>query len=283
MSQKTPRVWFITGCSTGFGRVLADQALAQGDQVVATARKVDQIKDLEQKYPQTAKTFTLDVTNKSSVETAVQETLKVFGRIDVLVNNAGYGLNGAIEEVSDQEIRAQFETNVFGLLNVTKTWLPFFREQRSGHILNISSLAGRIGMPLLGIYNGSKFALEGISESLAKELNPFGIKVTIVEPGGFDTDFSGRSLAQAQPLPPYQPLRDEVQKFRSNFLMGDAPTGVKVILKTVEMAEPPLRLVLGPKSLPRVIQKLTDELEAYKKIEELWQESAENGKTRSQL
>jgi NADP-dependent 3-hydroxy acid dehydrogenase YdfG len=278
MTQRTSRVWLITGCSTGFGRVIAEQGLAQGDQVIATARKIEQIKDLEQKYPQTAKALTLDVTHKAGVENAVQESLKAFGRIDVLVNNAGYGLTGSIEEVSDKEIRDQFETNVFGLLNVTRAVLPILRKQRSGHILNISSLAGRLGIPTMGIYNGSKFALEGISESLASELKPFGIKVTIVEPGGFATDFSSRSIAIAQIMPEYQLLHDEMEKYRTNFILGDMPTGVKVILKTVEMAEPPLRLVLGPNSLPRLIQKLTSDLEAYQQVEKLWQESAANGK-----
>jgi NADP-dependent 3-hydroxy acid dehydrogenase YdfG len=278
MTQRTSRVWLITGCSTGFGRVIAEQALAQGDQVIATARKIEQIKDLEQKYPQTAKALTLDVTHKAGIENAVQESLKAFGRIDVLVNNAGYGLTGSIEEVSDKEIRDQFETNVFGLLNVTRAVLPILRKQRSGHILNISSLAGRLGIPTMGIYNGSKFALEGISESLASELKPFGIKVTIIEPGGFATDFSSRSIAKAQIMPEYQLLHDEMEKYRTNFILGDTPTGVKVILKTVEMAEPPLRLVLGPNSLPRLIQKLTSDLEAYQQVEKLWQESATNGK-----
>jgi short-subunit dehydrogenase len=222
--------------------------------------------------------LTLDVTHKAGVENAVQESLKAFGRIDVLVNNAGYGLTGSIEEVSDKEIRDQFETNVFGLLNVTRAVLPILRKQRSGHILNISSLAGRLGIPTMGIYNGSKFALEGISESLASELKPFGIKVTIVEPGGFATDFSSRSIAIAQIMPEYQLLHDEMEKYRTNFILGDMPTGVKVILKTVEMAEPPLRLVLGPNSLPRLIQKLTSDLEAYQQVEKLWQESAANGK-----
>ena len=278
MTQRTSRVWLITGCSTGFGRVIAEQALAQGDQVIATARKIEQIKDLEQKYPQTAKALTLDVTHKAGIENAVQESLKAFGRIDVLVNNAGYGLTGSIEEVSDKEIRDQFETNVFGLLNVTRAVLPILRKQRSGHILNISSLAGRLGIPTMGIYNGSKFALEGISESLASELKPFGIKVTIIEPGGFATDFSSRSIAKAQIMPEYQLLHDEMEKYRTNFILGDTPTGVKVILKTVEMTEPPLRLVLGPNSLPRLIQKLTSDLEAYQQVEKLWQESATNGK-----
>ena len=278
MTQRNPRVWLITGCSTGFGRVIAEQALAQGDKVIATARKADQIKDLEQLYPQTAKALTLDVTHKSEIENAVQEGLKAFGRIDVLVNNAGYGLTGSIEEISDKEIRDQFETNVFGLLNVTRAVLPILRKQRSGHILNISSLAGRLGIPTMGIYNGSKFALEGISESLASELKPFGIKVTIVEPGGFATDFSSRSISIAQIMPEYQFLHDEMDKYRRNFILGDTLTGVKVILKAVEMAEPPLRLVLGPNSLPRLIQKLTSDLEAYQQVEELWQESAANGK-----
>jgi NAD(P)-dependent dehydrogenase (short-subunit alcohol dehydrogenase family) len=278
MAPKTPRNWFITGCSTGFGRHLAEAALKQGDRVIATARKVEQIQDLEQKYPETAKSLMLDVTDTTTIQNALKEGLKVFGKIDVLVNNAGYGLSGAVEEVSDQQIRDQFETNVFGFLNVTRAFLPFFRQQGSGHILNISSLAGRIGIPTMGIYNGSKFALEGISESLAQELKPFGIKVTIVEPGGFATDFSSRSLAVASPMPEYQSLREEMDKYRANFVLGDVPTGVQTILKIVDMTEPPLRLVLGPNSLPRLLQKLSSDLEAYKLGEALWQTSTPNGK-----
>jgi NAD(P)-dependent dehydrogenase (short-subunit alcohol dehydrogenase family) len=197
------RVWLITGSSTGFGRALAEAVLVQGDRVIVSARNPDKIQDLEQQYPQAAKAVRLDVTDPSTIQTAVQIGLETFGRIDVLVNNAGYGLMGAIEEVSDEQIRDQFETNFFGLLNVTRAVLPTLKQQHAGHILNISSIAGRLTSPMLGLYHASKFAVEGLSETLAQEMEPFGIHVTIIEPSGFGTDFASRSLAKAAPKPDY--------------------------------------------------------------------------------
>ncbi len=188
-----PHVWFITGCSTGFGRELAKAVLARGERVVVTARDVEQVQDFEQSGPELARAFPLDVTDLAEVSEAVDHTLDAFGRIDVLVNNAGYGSMGAVEEVHEEEIRRQFEVNVIGVLNVTRAVLPHMREMRSGHVVNISSVGGFVGVPGFGIYNGTKFAVEGISEALAQEVEPLGIRVTIVEPGAFRTDWAGRA------------------------------------------------------------------------------------------
>ncbi|HEY9623948.1 MAG TPA: oxidoreductase [Crinalium sp.] len=276
-NQKTSRVWLITGSSTGFGRALAKAALAQGDRVIATARKVSQIQDLEQKYPQTAKTVRLDVTDQASIQMAVQKGLEAFGRIDVLVNNAGYPLLGAIEEVSDQQIRDQFETNFFGLLHVTRAVIPILKQQGTGHILNLSSLGGRLTVPAMGLYHASKFAVEGLSESLAYELKPFGIKVTIVEPGGFNTDFADRSLVEAYRLPEYNFLREQMFQHTSEYVRGDAAIGAQAMLKVVELSDPPLHLVIGPDAMPTLIQKLTSDIEEYKRFEDIWQASTANG------
>ncbi|BAY50226.1 short-chain dehydrogenase/reductase SDR (plasmid) [Scytonema sp. HK-05] len=275
-SQESSRVWLITGSSTGFGRALASSALAQGDRVIVTARNVSQIQDLEHKYPQTASSVRLDVTDQASIHAAVQNGLAAFGRIDVLVNNAGYGLMGAVEEVSDQQIRDQFETNFFGLLNVTRAIIPTFKKQGSGHILNLSSAGGRITLPTMGLYHASKFAVEGLSETLAQELKPFGIKVTIIEPGGFDTDFANRSLITAEQMPEYDPLREQIVKFSLEHPRGHVPTGVEAILKVVELPDPPVHLAIGPNALPMLIQKLSSDIEEYQRFEDIWQDSTAN-------
>lgn len=274
--QTSSRVWLITGSSTGFGRALAEAALAQGDRVIVTARNPDKIQDLEQQYPHTAKVACLDVTNPETIQTAVQSGLETFGRIDVLVNNAGYGLLGAIEEVSDRQIRDQFETNFFGLLNVTRAVIPTFKKQNSGHILNISSLGGRMTSPMLGLYHASKFAVEGLSETLAQELEPFGIHVTIIEPGGFGTDFSSRSLVTAAPKPEYASIREQFIQLVTEHPRGHVPTGVQSILKVVQLSKPPLRLAIGPDVLPRLVQKLSLDIEEYQRFEDIWQASTAN-------
>lgn len=275
-SQESSRVWLITGTSTGFGRALAQAALAQGDRVIATARNLGKIQDLEDNYPQTAKAIRLDVTDRATIQTAVQTGLAAFGRIDVLVNNAGYGLMGAVEEVSDQQIRDQFETNFFGLLNVIRAVIPTFKKQGSGHILNLSSAGGRITLPTLGLYHASKFAVEGLSETLAQELKPFGVKVTIIEPGGFDTDFANRSLITAEQMPEYDPMREQIVKFSLEHPRGHVPTGVQAMLKVVELPDPPVHLAIGPNALPMLIQKLSSDIEEYQRFEDIWQGSTAN-------
>lgn len=198
------RVWFITGTSTGFGRALAEAALERGDRVVATARDPEQVRDLEQDYPERARAVRLDVTDLDEVRDSVEAAIEAFGQIDVVVNNAGYGYLGGVEEVEEEEMRRQVEINLFGVLNVIRAALPHMRERRSGHFINISSVGGFVGVPGFGIYNATKFGVEGISEALAIETEPLGIHVTIIEPGAFRTDWAGRSLASAPEIDDYK-------------------------------------------------------------------------------
>jgi NADP-dependent 3-hydroxy acid dehydrogenase YdfG len=259
-SHSSSRVWFITGCSTGFGRLLAEEVLKSGGKVAATARKVEQIADLEQKNPETAKSLPLDVNDQKQVDTAVAAAIERFGHIDVLVNNAGYGVAGAIEEVSEAEFRPMFETNVFGLLRVTRAVLPHLRERRSGHILNLSSIGGLVATQGIGYYNSTKFAVEGISEALAAELAPLGIRVTIIEPGPFRTDFLGRSgqLASAR-IADYDSTAANMRKYfaeQDGKQPGDPVRAVQAMIKVVEAPNPPLRLLLGVGALQRLRAKL---------------------------
>lgn len=272
MTENHPvRVWFITGCSTGFGRLLAEAVLQSGGKVIATARKQEQIADLEQKYPHTAKTFALDVTNPAQVDSVVPAAIQHFGHIDVLVNNAGYGIAGAIEEVSEQESRPLFETNVFGLLRVTRAVLPHLRQRRSGHILNLSSIAGLVSTEGMGYYNATKFAVEGLSEALAAELAPLGIRVTIIEPGPFRTDFLGRSgKLAALRIPDYD---NTAGKSRTYYVeqvgkqKGDPVRAVHAMMQVVESPNPPLRLLLGVSAL----QRLRAKLDAWQKEIAAWE------------
>jgi NAD(P)-dependent dehydrogenase (short-subunit alcohol dehydrogenase family) len=197
------KVWFITGTSKGFGRVWAEAALARGDQVAATARNVKVLAPLIERYGKQVAAITLDVTNKAEVEAAIAAAHARFGRLDVVINNAGYGLFGAIEEVSEKEARDQIETNLFGALWVTQAALPIMRSQGSGHIIQVSSIGGVNAFPTIGLYHASKWGLEGFSQALAREVAPFGIKVTIVEPGGYATDWGGPSAIRAEPALPF--------------------------------------------------------------------------------
>ena len=277
MSEKgLSRVWLITGCSSGFGFDLAEAVLKRGDKVVVTARKVEQIDDLVKRFPETATGVHLDVTNPRSIDKAIATGINLFGTIDVVVNNAGYGLRGAVEEVTDKIAHQQFETNFFGVLNVQRAILPIFRTKRSGHILNISSVGGRLTVPYLGMYHASKFALEGMSETLAYEVKKFGIKVTIVEPGGYETEFWGRSVITADFMKEYDFLRHEMASYISKSIRGDVVTGAKAIMKVVDMDEPPLRIVIGPNALTRVLRKLSSDIEEYRRYEDLWLESTGN-------
>ena len=204
VDDMTSKTWFITGASRGFGREWTIAALERGDRVAATARDTSTLDDLAQKYGDALLVLHLDVTDREADVAAVQQAHEHFGRLDVVVNNAGYGQFGLIEEISEEEARAQFETNVFGALWVTQAALPILREQGSGHLLQVSSIGGISAFPNIGIYNASKWALEGFSQALAAEVADFGIKVTLIEPGGFDTDWGGASAKHATPLPAYQ-------------------------------------------------------------------------------
>ncbi len=242
----SPKVWFITGASRGFGRQWAIAALERGDQVVATARKLDPLKDLADKYQAQLLPLELDVTNKEAVTAAVDQGFEHFGRLDVVINNAGYGLFGMVEEVSEAQARAQLETNFFGALWVTQAALPHLRAQKSGHIIQVSSIGGITAFPIVGLYHASKWALEGLSQALAQEVSPFGIHVTLIEPGGFATDWSGSSAAHADPLPAYEELRKQVAEQRKKrWTPGDPVATRSAILKVVDAAKPPLRVFFG--------------------------------------
>ncbi len=246
-------VWLITGSSSGLGLALAEAALQRGWHVAATARHPEQLTDLVAKYPEKALALQLDVTDPASIEQAVTRTEARFGRIDVLVNAAGYGYLAAIEEGEDAGIRAQFETNVFGLNNVTQRVLPGMRARRTGHIVNLSSLGGLVAFPATGYYHASKFALEALSESLAQEVAPLGIKVIIVEPGAFRTDWAGRSMIESSTvIDDYTQTagkRRESTRASSGQQPGDPARAAAAIIGAVEAAEPPLRLLLGAGAL----------------------------------
>jgi NAD(P)-dependent dehydrogenase (short-subunit alcohol dehydrogenase family) len=260
-SQRGKR-WFITGASTGFGRLLTEYLASIGAQVVATARNADHLKDLTTQYPGNIFIETLDVTKPATIEHAVADALAEVGHIDVLVNNAGYGVNGAIEEVTDNEFMPMFDTNVFGLIHVTKAFLPHFRERRSGAIINISSIGGLIGSPGWGYYNATKFAVEGLSQALAGEMEPLGVKVMVVEPGPFRTDFLGRSGQEAAAeIPAY---RDTAGKAREYFRSqagkqpGDPQKAVEAIVNAISAPQPPRHLLLGKNAVSRWKQRLAD-------------------------
>jgi NADP-dependent 3-hydroxy acid dehydrogenase YdfG len=273
MAQSPQRVWFITGASTGFGRLLAQEVLKSGGKVVVTARKLDKVADLEAQYPQTAKALALDVTNAGQVDSVVAQAIEKFGRVDVLVNNAGYGVAGAIEEVSEGEFMPMFETNVFGLLRVTRAFLPHLRKQRSGHVLNLSSIGGLVASPGMGYYNATKFAVEGISEALAGELAPLGIRVTIIEPGPFRTDFLGRSgVVATTRIADYDSTAGNMRKYfaeNDGKQRGDPVRAVHAMMQIVESPAPPLRLLLGASALQRSSAKLASwekEIAAWEKV-----------------
>jgi len=246
----TGKVWFITGTSKGFGRVWAEAALARGDRVAATARNVETLQPLVAEYGDHAAAIALDVTDKTAVGAAVAETIARFGRIDVAINNAGYGLFGTIEEVSEAEARAQIETNLFGALWVTQAVLPQMRAQGSGHVIQVSSIGGVNAFPTVGLYHASKWGLEGFSQSLAQEVAGFGIKVTLVEPGGFATDWGGPSAQRATPMAAYDGVRTAMAQFRSANTPGDPDATGPAMLKLVDAAEPPLRVFFGSGGLP---------------------------------
>jgi NADP-dependent 3-hydroxy acid dehydrogenase YdfG len=260
VSAGKARTWFITGASTGFGRLLAEEVLKTGGKVIATARKLDTIADLENEYPKTAKALVLDVNDAGQVDSAVTQAFAQFGQVDVLVNNAGYGVAGAVEEVSETEFMPMFETNVFGLIRVTRAFLPRLREQRSGHILNLSSIGGLVASPGMGYYNATKFAVEGLSEALAAELAPLGVHVTIVEPGPFRTDFLGRSgVIAADSIADYDGTAGNMRRYfaqQAGKQPGDPLRAVHAMMEVIESPTPPLRLLLGRRAFERVQDKL---------------------------
>lgn len=251
MESQNNKVWFITGASRGFGRIWANAALKRGDKVAATARKLESIADLKEKYGANVLTLALDVTKPEEVKTAVEKAYTHFGRLDIVLNNAGYSLVGTIEEASADDVRALYETNIFGTLAVIQAALPLLRKQGGGHILGTSSGLGHVTMPVIGYYCSSKWAFEAIHESLALEVKAFGIKVTIIEPGAYATDFGSQdSLKFSTGLDIYQDFKTTFFGSLKNMERGDPNATPEAIFKIVDSENPPLRFNLGSHNLP---------------------------------
>lgn len=254
-------VWFVTGASRGLGAQIVREALSRGHQVIATARDAASVLKAYPEAPDTLLALTADVTSQEQLNAAVEAGVAAFGRIDVVVNNAGYGLVGAVEEVSDKAARELFDVNVFGVLNTLRAVLPVLRAQRSGHVLNISSVGGFATAPAVGLYGASKFALEGISEALHGELAPLGVRVTIVEPGGFRTDFLNGSSLQVEPvsIADYAagagPVREALST-NDGRQAGDPVKAARAMVDITEVPSPPLRLQLGADAVARIEGKL---------------------------
>jgi NAD(P)-dependent dehydrogenase (short-subunit alcohol dehydrogenase family) len=265
------KVWLITGCSTGFGRELSKAVIANGDKVAVTARKIQDVNDIVEGHEENAISITLDVTKQSDIDAAVNLTIEKFGKIDVLVNNAGIGYFGAIEESEEEEVRRMFDINVFGLGNMTKAVLPIMRNQKSGHIVNISSIGGLRSFPAVGYYNATKYAVDGLSEALAKEVVHLGIKVTIICPSGFRTDWAGRSAENSNiVIEDYATTagknKSDIRGYSGN-QPGDPARAALAIIKAVESENPPLRLLLGEaayKGANMKLEELKNDFETWK-------------------
>src|SRR3954468_12492824 len=261
-------VWLITGSARGLGRAIAEAVLAAGDQLIATARNPQQLSDLVERYGDNVRAVALDVTDERAAIAAVQLAVDVFGRLDVLVNNAGYGNLAAIEDTTMQDFRAQLETNLFGVVNLTKAAIPVMRRQGAGRILQFSSVGGRVGPIGRGAYAAAKWGVEGFSEVLAKEVGPLGIKVTIIEPGGFRTDFAGASTTIREGRPEYDATVGATARFQRDFngkQPGDPAKAAAVIMQVANMENPPLRLLLGSDAVQRVEPNDVAKLEADRK------------------
>jgi len=253
----------ITGASRGLGRIWAEAFLKEGNKVAATARNPETLEELKREYGEAFLPVQLNVNDRNACFEAVEKVKHEFGTIDVVINNAGSGLFGTIEETTEQEARDQFETNVFGLLWVTQAVLPILREQKSGHIIQVSSLLGVITFPLLGVYNACKFAVEGLGETLAEEVKDFGIHVTLVEPNGFTTDWGGASAFHTRHMEVYQGVRDNFYKDQADNSYGDPKATAAAILKLVDTSNPPLRLFLGKEAFPRTKRVYADRLKTW--------------------
>jgi NAD(P)-dependent dehydrogenase (short-subunit alcohol dehydrogenase family) len=270
MSEK---IWFITGASRGFGRVWAEAALKRGDKVVATARAWAGVADFAERYGEAVLPLALDVTNPDQVKDAVAQAHAHFSRLDIVINNAGYALAGAVEEADEADVRAVFETNFFGALRVIRAVLPLLRQQGNGHILGVSSVAGIYAGPIVGFYHASKWAFEALHESLAQEVSSFGIKVTLLEPGPYATDFaSPSSLKISAGIGAYAELRKQVFAGAANFEFGDPQATANAILNIVDAENPPLRFIVGTEGLPMARAAYANRLASW----EAW-EAVSNG------
>jgi len=255
------RIWFVTGSSRGLGRSLTEAVLAHGDLIAATARNTQDLADLKEKYPDQILSIELDVTKSEQIARAVEQTIKRFGRIDVLVNNAGFGITGATEAYTDEQVRSQLETNLYAPIAVTRAILPYMRKQRSGHILQVSSIGGRVAGSGLSIYQSAKFGLGGFSEALYKEVNHLGIHVVCIEPGGFRTDWGGSSMSYTPKVEGYESTVDRMVEFLSggNYIpIGDPEKAAKVMIELINHPNPPVHLILGSEAVS--ILKQADEI-----------------------
>ena len=266
------QVWLITGSSRGLGRAFAEAALAAGRQVAATARKVEDLAELKNKYGDLVLPLVLDVTNETQAHQSVQATIRTFGKLDVLVNNAGYGNVAPVEDTTLEEFRTQIETNLFGPIVLTKAVLPYFRERGSGHIIQVTSIAGRIGPIGRAPYAAAKWGVEGFSETLAKEVGPLGVKITIVEPGGFRTDFAGASTELREGRPEYDATVGKTARFQRDYngkQPGDPARAAAALLRLASAEEPPLRIVLGSDAYDSAEKNDLAKIELAKKWKDL--------------
>ncbi|RAZ93050.1 short-chain dehydrogenase/reductase [Mesorhizobium hawassense] len=262
------KIWFITGASRGFGRIWAEAALKRGDKVAASARNPASLTDLKKNYGDALLPLALDVTDSGQATEVVEQAHRHFGRLDIVLNNAGYALVGAVEEAAEVAVRAEFETNFFGALHVIQAALPLLREQGSGHILAVSSVSGIVASPIVGFYNASKWALEALHESLAQEVKSFGIKVTLLEPGAYATDFSSQSsLRMSGGIEAYAALKAQVFAAGAAMEFGDPQATAEAVLKIVDLQEPPLRFFVGTEGLPAARAAYADRLATW----EAWQ------------
>lgn len=266
------QIWLITGSSRGLGRAFTEAVLAAGHSVVAGARNPDQLAGLQSRFGEKILPVSLDVTNEEQAKAAVDAAIAHFGGVDVLVNNAGYGNVSPVEDTPLDDFRAQIETNLFGVIIMTKAVLPYFRERKAGHIIQVTSIAGRLGPIGRAPYAAAKFGVEGFSESLAKEIGPLGVKVTIVEPGGFRTDFAGSSTELREGRPEYDATVGATIRFQRDYngkQPGDPAKAAAVLLHVASLPEPPLRLLLGSDSYNAAEKSALDKLESDRKWKDL--------------
>lgn len=275
--QENSKVWFITGASSGFGRSFAEYAIRKGYKVVVTARQLDKLESIKTSNPDQVEAVKMDVNNNEEIEQAVKQAVDRFGRVDVLFNNAGFGIVGAVEETPENELRSQMETNFFGAVSVTKALLPIFRQQASGAIVNMSSLGGQLSYPGFGAYSASKFALEGLSEALAAEVAPLGIKVLIVEPGQFRTNLAGSAMKHMPEIAAYKDTVGPIRDFAANMhgtQAGDPFKAAVAIDQALAAANTPLRLQLGEDA----VSAIRGHTEILLKDMSAWEEVAANTK-----
>lgn len=259
----------ITGASRGFGRIWTEAFLKRGDNVIATARNTEPLNDLVKEYGDAILPLELDVTNRAQCFEVVNKAYEHFGKLDVVINNAGYGLFGSIEETSEKEARDQFEANVFGTLWVTQAAIPIMRNQGRGHIIQVSSTLGIAAVTLLGLYNASKWAVEAISESMAGEIKPFGINTTLIEPIAYSTDWSGASAVRSKNMDVYNNLRTEVSERMKHMPVGNPEATAEAILKIVDAENPPLRILFGNVALPWIKGLYADRISQWEQWNEL--------------